>query len=241
MEHERTRREKIGLAIAAASLAVGVISAIVAIIAVVVSHQDATRGGAAPEVADTGTTLPTEIDTTVAPATTIVEITTTAAAVATPAADSVPSAVDQPSAATTAAPPVTATATTPAVTASPTTAPPPTTVAPAPTPTAAQPSTTWEEIAWGPPGETVPLFSAGPAANLDGSSGPAAVIAVGTMISVDCRRYDQEAAASNNGGWWYRIAGGQYAGFWTAASVYENGDGPWPNGEASVDLAVAVC
>ena len=134
----------------------------------------------------------------------------------------------------------------PVQTAAPQTAPPPTVPPQTLPPQTAPPTTmtrptTWVEIAWGIPGSTVPLFSGGPAANVDGAFGPAATIPVGTQIIVDCRTYNQAIATSNNGGWWYHIADGQYAGYWTAASVYENGFGAWPAVGGAWDEAVRVC
>ena len=137
-------------------------------------------------------------------------------------------------------------ATQPAVTQPPVTQPPvtqpPVTQPPATQPPVTQPpAQTWEEIVWGPPGSTVPLFSGGPGVNSNGAAGPAARIPVGTHTTVDCRAYNQAIAPGNNGGWWYHISAGQYAGYWTGASVYENGDGPWPASGHSVDAAVRVC
>lgn len=103
------------------------------------------------------------------------------------------------------------------------------------------PPTTWVEIAWGPPGTTVPLFSGGPGVNSDGSSGPAATIGVGTHITVNCRSYNQAIAPGNTGGWWYHISAGGYAGYWTPASDYENGDGPYPASGTAVDPNVPGC
>ena len=103
------------------------------------------------------------------------------------------------------------------------------------------PPTTWDEIAWGKPGSTVPLFSSGPGVNSDGSSGAAAHIGVGSHITVNCRSYNQAIAPGNNGGWWYHISAGGYAGYWTPASDYENGDGPYPAGGTYVDAKVPGC
>lgn len=89
------------------------------------------------------------------------------------------------------------------------------------------------EIAWGPPGSSVPLFSGGPGANANGALGPAARIPVGSVIQTNCRTYNLAVATSNSGGWWYRIATGTYTGYWTPASVYENGSGPSPATGAS--------
>ena len=110
-----------------------------------------------------------------------------------------------------------------------------------PTSPVTAPATSWEEVAWGPPGGTVPLFSGGPGVNSNGASGPAARILVGSRITVDCRSYNQAIAASNSGGWWYHIVVGQYAGYWTPASVYENGSGAYPATGGLWDAAVRVC
>ena len=53
--------------------------------------------------------------------------------------------------------------------------PPPTTPGP----------TLYNEIAWGRPGATVPLFSGGPGRNSSGASGPAATIVSGTVIQTN--------------------------------------------------------
>jgi hypothetical protein len=81
-------------------------------------------------------------------------------------------------------------------------APPP----PTPPPPTQPPAATWDEIAWGRPGGTVPLFSGGPGVNANGASGPAARLSVGSHVTVDCRSHNQAVAPSNTGGWWYHIS-----------------------------------
>lgn len=108
---------------------------------------------------------------------------------------------------------------------------------PQPTP----PGATWDEVAWGPPGSTDPLFSGGPGVNANGAAGPAARNPVGSHITVDCRAFNQAVAPSNSGGWWYHIAAGAYAGYWAPASVYENGSGAYPATGGLWDPAVRVC
>ena len=108
-------------------------------------------------------------------------------------------------------------------------------------PPTSTPPTLFNEIAWGSPGSTVPLFSGGPGVNSNGATGPAARIPVGTVIQTNCRSYNLAIAPSNSGGWWYRIAAGGYTGYWTPASVYENGSGAWPATGGLWDPAVPVC
>jgi hypothetical protein len=102
-------------------------------------------------------------------------------------------------------------------------------------------TTVYNEVAWGRPGSTVPLFSGGPGANSNGAAGPAASIVVGSVIQTNCRSYNLAVAPSNGGGWWYHLAAGTYNGYWTPASVYENGSGAWPATGAVWDPAVPVC